>query len=600
MQKPLSVLRLSALLGLAAGCLEVGLRATPRLGLSTGELLAWVGISALLSLGYVLAAAGVLLSLARVSKRLPVMGLVAGSLLWIHGALFYRFEIFLNEFIKDPRVWGGLLLISLGCLLAGWLLDRPLRTLGTQLELACVALILVGFVGAVVRGQPPALPDQQGLSGPNVLLITLDTVRHDALEPYGGPVATPTISRLAAEGVVFEQAVSTAPLTESSHLAMLTGLAPPTSGIVSNGTNLGQQPALLSHAFSQAGYATGGFVAAFPLHGKYGWPQGFQVYDDDFGAMPGLHRLSLVKAWDQVTLPAHALRERRGDAVLDRALHWLERVEQGRWFMWLHLFDPHGPYEAPAPFHPQRAAPTDGERLELPYYWPPAHLAITDPQWLIDAYHGEVRYADHLLGTLIEELASKGLLDDTALLLTGDHGESLVEHDYLFDHGDHLYDASLRVPLLMRLPARIPAGQRIPCQVSTVDVAPTLLDLAGVDDGQQRDGASLAAVAAGLQPCQERDALSTTVVGRFVAEPPVDHSLRARGRKFIQHQQAEDELYDLGADPGETRNLAASRADEAAALEAVLESRLGGELELKGPSTDAQTVEALRALGYVE
>jgi len=180
-----------------------------------------------------------------------------------------------------------------------------------------------------------------------------------------------------------------------------------------------------------------------------------------------------------------------------------------------------------------------------------------------------------------------------------DHGESLTEHDYLFDHGDYLYDASLRVPLIARLPGTVLAGQRVPCQVSTVDVAPTLLALAGLDDGVARDGRSLLSVLAGAT-CSEGDMLSTTVAGRMVEVPPVDHALRGHGRKLIQHEQGGVELFDLRADPGETRELSASEPQQARALGLVLEARLEGQAEIQAPSQDEGTQDALRALGYIE
>jgi choline-sulfatase len=453
----------------------------------------------------------------------------------------------------------------------------------------------------LVRGQAPGLATDGVTAGPNVLLISLDTVRHDALEPYGGPVSTPAIAALARDGVVFEQAIATAPLTESSHLAMLTGLAPTSTGIVSNGTEFGEQPALVSHAFQRGGWATGGFVAGFPLHGRWGWTQGFDVYDDDFGALPGLHRLSIIKAWDQLTLPGHTLRERRGDRVIARVEHWVEAVHGQPWFAWVHLFDPHGPYEAPAPFHMESPPPTAGEPLALPSYWPPVLRRVTSTAWLEQAYLQEIRYTDALLAQLLEGLEAKGELDDTLVLLVADHGESLTEHGYLFDHGDNLYDPSLRVPLILRWPAGIPGGTRVPCQVSTVSVAATLLEAAGLDPAQPpRDGASLLGLARSPSACEATDAFATTVAGRMMDAPPLDHALRARSRKLILHEDREAELYDLEVDPGETRDLAAARAPERQALEAVLQAQLEGGAEVRSASTDQATQDALRALGYLE
>ena len=130
----------------------------------------------------------------------------------------------------------------------------------------------------------------------------------------------------------------------------------------------------------------------------------------------GLHRLHIVQAWDQLVPPAHTLRERRGHTAVTRAMHWRQRNEGSPSFVWLHLFDPHAPYEAPGhPFDP----PTDGEKLDLPAYWPPPHKAITDTEWLIDAYHAEVQYVDDLLGPFLDTVG-----ENSIVILTADHGES--------------------------------------------------------------------------------------------------------------------------------------------------------------------------------
>jgi arylsulfatase A-like enzyme len=598
---PTRLMRTALALGFCAGSLEIALRAAPRLGMDSAERIAWLAVAVALSSAVTVGGSLGLLVLRRFLRRTPALGLVMATLVFLHGALFWRLELHVNAFTRDPVVWGGVLAIGVVSLLLGGLLDRPLRALAGKLDVACITVALIAAAVGLVRGQPPAPPDAAAQDAPNLLVITLDTVRHDALEPYGGPVATPAIQRLADEGTLFETAIATAPLTEASHLAMLTGLEPTTSGVVSNGTDFGQQPALISHSLQQAGWATGGFVAGFPLHGRWGWTQGFDVYDDDFGSMPGLHRLAIVKAWDQIAVPGGSLRERRGDAVIQRTTHWLDRVDGRPWFAWVHLFDPHGPYEAPPPYHMEQAPPRGGDALELPAYWPPALRSITSTAWLDEAYHAEIRYTDALLGQLFASLEARGEMDRTLVLLVADHGESLTEHGYLFDHGDNLYDPSLRVPLILRWPGSIPAGLRLDCQVSTVSVASTLIEAAGLPEGPHgRDGGSLLPLIDSRQGCQPQDAYATTVAGKLMEDPPLDHALRARDRKLIAHEAGGSELYDLLVDPGETRDLAAERSDEAAALGQVLGAHLAGGAEIKSASSDQGTQEALRALGYIE
>ena len=578
------LLTLGLCMGVGTGAAEVALRAAPRLGMSTGDVLAWLATSVVLFAAWLAASAVVAWGVGRFSR-----GLILSAAVVVQAALYYRFELFLNEFLYDPKVWGGLLAITVGSLLLGLATDGLLARTQKAVQRAFLAVAVVSSVVAVVRAQPVS-----GTAGeqPNILLITLDTTRPDQLSAYGADNDTPAIGRLAAEGVVFEEAIAAAPLTEPSHLAILTGIPPYISGVVSNGTPIGDRPALLPRLLQDSGYITAGFVSGFPLHSKYGWTQGFDVYDDDFGRFRGLHALSLVKAWDQIFLPAHTLRERRGDIATGRALSWLSEHHDEQFFLWLHLFDPHAPYEAPGhPFDP----PTDGASLELPMYWPPPHKAITSTDWLEQAYQAEIRYADALVGEVLSALEAQGQLDNTIVVLTADHGESLTEHSYLFDHGDHLYDASLKVPFIVRHPDSARAGHRVGCQVSNVDVTPTLIGLLGLEDETKRYGADLRA-ALGGGDCAETTVVSTTVGGRFMETPPIDNAIRAAAHKFIQKGAGEELCFDLAADPGEEQSLGDCPADVRALLETALELRG----DVASPTMDPDTLDALRALGYID
>ena len=211
-----------------------------------------------------------------------------------------------------------------------------------------------------------------------------------------------------------------------------------------------------------------------------------------------------------------------------------------------------------------------------------------------------MRWTDEQLGVLLDTLAARGRLDDTLVLVVGDHGESLTEHGYLFDHGDDLFDPSLRVPLILWQPGRLPAGHRVPCQVSTVDVAPTLLEAAGLDArSAERDGVSLLPLARGEQTCLEGEVYATTVAGRLMERPPLDHAVRGRGRKLIAHEDGSSELYDLLGDPAETSDIAPALPAEARALRAVLDAHVTGSA-IQAPALDPATQDALRALGYLE
>ncbi len=588
-------LRYAVFLGAMAGSLEVGLRARPQQGLETTELLRWWLCSVLLG-----ALFGLLVGLG-FGKLRRAEGLIFGGLLAMQAGINYRFEWVLNNFLRDPKVWGGLLAIGVVVLGISYILHPLLRR---------IPLFFMGILGLFGLGLALGRA-REGSARPAahfpVLIVSLDTVRVDHLAAYGYGASQPNLQRLATEGARFTQAIAAAPITEPSHLAMFTGIAPFRSGVVSNGTELGDRPALIWRDFAAAGWRTAGFVAGFPLHGKYGWDQGMQVWDDDFGAIAGLQSLSLVKAWNQVAVKEHALRERSYDRVLARAIPYLKRHRDEDFFAFVHFYDAHGPYVSPynGPL-PEADAPA----LPLPAYWPPEYRHVSDEKWLIQAYDNEIRSLDDAIGQLLEALGPR--LDDTLLVVTADHGESLTEHGYYFDHGDNLYDPSLRVPLLIRWPGKIAAGLSIDCQVGGVDLAPTLLELAGLSNSQQRDGLSRVPELRG-EPCRERPVVSSTVSGRSWDPPPVDHALRGQGSKLIRSEQPLHKperglaplgevavgyhFFDLAVDPGEKAESTQDPRTPAARelLDSLLQQGQAG----IHPDMDAETKAALKALGYL-
>lgn len=498
----------------------------------------------------------------------------AGALV---SAVTYRSEVVLNHFLRDPEVFLG---VPLAALFGGALGAVILPRLRLRPVLMTGGLCL--FV-AVIRARPPR---GARASGPSVLVISMDTTRADAV------TGKPNWERLASEGTVFDQAVAAAPITEPSHLAMFTGVAPFRSGVLSNGTALGDQP-LVWKRFREAGYVTAGFVSGFPLHGRYGWSQGMDVWDDDFGRWPGLQSLTLVKAWNQVAVREHAIRERNADRLLSRAAPWLAAHRDEAFFAFVHLYDAHGPYVSG--HDSLGAAPTDGPPLALPQFWPEAARATTSVAWLRAAYDAEVDTVDHAVGELLAALGER--LDQTIVVVTADHGENLTEHGVLFDHGDDLYDPALLVPLVVRWPGHVMAARRLDCQVGGVDLAPTLAELARLAVPETLDGRSLATVLTG-GACGATPVVSSTTAGRFVEAPPVDHALRGGGHKVLVKQSGPVELYDLRADPGELQNLAPSA--DATARAAVLSRLLLQGGPIAGAEMDAATQAALRELGYLD
>ncbi|MBI3491329.1 MAG: sulfatase [Acidobacteria bacterium] len=288
----------------------------------------------------------------------------------------------------------------------------------------------------------------------NVLLITIDTLRADHLGSYGYAGArTPALDALAARGVRFSQATTVAPLTLPAHSSLMTGTFPAYHGVRDNGGfYLGDDQVTLAKALRERGYRTGGFVAAFVLDGRWGIGQGFDRYYDDFD----LTKYRLDVGLDAVQRP--------GSEVVSKAIEWLDQDFTRPFLAWVHLYEPHAPYD------------------------PPESIRVRFPPTMIGAYDGEIATADIQVGRLIDRLAKAGRLDRTVVAVLGDHGESLGEHDEE-QHGFFVYDATIRIPLIIAGAGMAP--RTVGDQVRIVDVMPTLLELLGVEIPKPVQGRSL-------------------------------------------------------------------------------------------------------------
>jgi arylsulfatase A-like enzyme/tetratricopeptide (TPR) repeat protein len=392
-------------------------------------------------------------------------------------------------------------------------------------------------------------------AGLSVLLITVDTLRADALGAYGRPQAeTPFMDRLAAGGVRFAEARAQNVVTLPSHANILSGLYPVRHGVRDNaGFRFPGDQETLATRLKNRGYRTGAFVSAFPLDSRFGLDRGFDVYDDRFGGGDAPN--------------AFVMEERPGTETVAIARQWIEAQGQGPFFAWVHLYEPHFPYAPPEPFRSRFAA---------------------------DPYHGEVAAADAILGPLLKPILDAGAAGRTLVVVTSDHGESLGEHGEM-THGIFAYDATLRVPLIVYAPRLF--GARVVTQaVRHVDLVPTILDALALDVPTDVAGQSLLGLAAGRSaPVRETyfEALSSAKNRGWA---PL-YGLVQGGRKLIDLPIPE--LYDIARDPGEMNNLAAR---DPQGLEA-LRSRLAG-LRTNDPGwgearEDAAVRERLRSLGYV-
>jgi len=381
---------------------------------------------------------------------------------------------------------------------------------------------------------------------PNVLLISIDTLRADHLGCYGYSKRTPVIDALAAKSVLFETAISQVPMTLPSHCTIFTGLYPDQHGVRNNENFvLSDKNRTLATVFRENGYATGAVVGSFSLDSVFGVDRGFEFYEDRIGQGhdPELNRNA----------------ERRAEAVWQIGRKWLEK-QKASWFCFLHFFDPHATYTPPTPF----------------------------PQ----TYDGEIAYVDRILGDILEFLRQKNLLSTTILVLLSDHGESLGEHGES-SHGVFLYDATLHVPLLIGAPGLKPA--RIGSQVRLVDVAPTILELAGLKNAGRYSGESLVPLMKG--GVKDLPAYSESYYTNLLMGWAPLHSIRVQSKKWIDAPK--QEIYDLTKDPRELKNLfPGSAVPKEFRAELNKHSAAIGSSGQKN-SVDEETREKLASLGYV-
>ena len=488
-------------------------------------------------------------------------------------------------------------------------------------KLWAVALVLVTwFTPRPPTGAEPVAEDVP--DSPNLLLVTLDTFRADhvgALGVDGNP--TPNLDALARRGALFTRAYAQIPITGPSHLSILSGVYPWTHETMANGVAAPTSVRVLPEIAREGGYRTAAFVSAFVLDGVFGYGRGFQVYDDALLRPKGVHDLSPMRVWEQarVRLGSISEVERRGDRTVDDALAWLGTLDEDeRFVLWVHLFDPHGPYAPPAPLDQAyyQGDPRDPSHTSLAgatgiaEYMKPSLVGITDLAWPVAQYKGEVAFTDLQLGRLLGALDASGRAEDTVVLVVGDHGESLTEHDYYFNHGAHLYDPSTRVPMVLVAPGQLPAGARVDSVVENVDLLPTLLPLLGLPASGDLPGSDLGPVVRGEV---EGDDQALTICFDREANKAKDAFMRYRrvgirrgNLSFVYREEGPEELYNLTDDPGETVNLApqarqgflVQQLSERA--EAILESAGSGAYERASGELGAGIEERLRALGYVE
>jgi arylsulfatase A-like enzyme/tetratricopeptide (TPR) repeat protein len=408
-------------------------------------------------------------------------------------------------------------------------------------------------VALALACEPPQPPPER------VVLISIDTLRADHVGAYGAENAhTRTLDALAEAGVRFETAISPAPLTLPSHTTLLTGLDPPDHGVRHNGIyRLEEGVETLATRLQQQGFATAAFVGAIVLGSRYGLSRGFDHYDDSVVIERSVRGL-------------RGFAERPANAVIDAALAWLANAPE-RFFLFVHLYDPHAEYQ------------------------PPPGFAAAFPG---DPYAGEIAFADQQIGRLIEALDALDTVEAesaTLIVVTSDHGDSLGEHGEA-THSHFVYDSTQWVPLLMR-GAGLPAGRVVPGVVALRDVAPTVLDLLGVEPLPGTEQRSLLPHIRDRRT-EARVAYLETLSTQFDWDMSPLLGLRGEDWKYVRAPRSE--LYDLRDDPGETRNLAPKQPERVRELDAMLERRLeGARSPIPNVKPEEEERARLEALGYV-
>lgn len=433
--------------------------------------------------------------------------------------------------------------------------------------LAAVAIAVVAV--ATSWHQPPKRP--------HIVLVSIDTLRADHLGSYGYPRPTsPRLDAFRREAVLAREVIANAPSTLPAHASLFTSLIPQHHGARhSKNQPLAPEATTLAEVLAAAGYATRGYVASGQMVRQFGLAQGFEVYEELPEDMPFR-------------------------STVRRAFYHLDREPESRpLFLFLHTYQVHHPYT------PDRASLVALDARygagELPEYTPERLWELSQQggvgpdelRRIVDAYDAEIRSMDEGLGELLDEMRQRGLYDDTILVFTSDHGEELGEHGYVGWHSHSLYDELLKIPLILRLPGGRHAGRTIEGAIRQIDIAPTILGLADIAVPREFSGRDVIPLL-GRRPGFVLPAVLARE--RMPWENDQRWGLRAEGWK-LQY----GELYDLGADPGETTDVAAGQPGRLQRMEQALNEAVAARARLEAPAVtlDAAAEESLRALGYV-
>lgn len=478
----------------------------------------------------------------------------------------------------SPKMTAILAMVVL--LIAYVLTDRFLLRAASVGVFVIISSLLIGLFArdTAKTERETAMP-----GAPNILLISIDSLRADHLGAYGYRRATsPNIDAIARGGTAFETVISPTSWTLPAHMTMLTSLPPEKHGVITDRFRLAHDIETVPQRLHRAGYDTAGFVSATYLDGLFGFNRGFDVYDDYT-----ILRIAAEKSRTAVT----------SGLVADRAVDWLRhRKQTSPFFLFLHFYDVHYNYNPPARFarmfDSSYRGPVTGDINSLP-----RDVKQRDLAHLVALYDGEIAWVDANIGRVVAALDGMGVAKNTIIVITADHGEEFLDHGQC-GHYKTLYDEVLRVPLIIRYPGHVAAGRRVEGQVRLMDIGPTVMALAGIRAPRTHDQTAARSLTCYVKPAPSARVPSFPAFGDLRGEIA---SLRTGDAKLIRNLRThQEEFYDLSRDPGERHDVRVN-SDKADELRAMLDrwrssanGTTAGEIEIEDDEK-----ESLRSLGYL-
>jgi arylsulfatase A-like enzyme len=431
----------------------------------------------------------------------------------------------------------------------------------------------------------------------NLVVITIDTLRADHLSCYGYHRQTsPRIDAFAERGILLETVLCQSSQTLPSHASIFIGTNPRSHKAISHESPVSEDVTTLAEMLEARGYTTGAFISSHALDSKYRLDQGFDSYWE-------VHKERSYQARREA-------KEREDDFTTDAAISWLQEQRDSRFMLWIHWFHPHRPYNPPPRYLKQYAGDYAGAASSDPEFvmdvWrQEIELDPEDVQHIINRYDGEVNFTDTQVGRILDELETLGLLENTIVVITADHGEILYEHENYFGHDIALYDECLLIPLIVYAPGLEVGRPRIDGPVQSLDIMPTVLDLMEIEKPGYLEGQSLLGLIAGAGTSTAEYCFSETFP--FPEKCPPRHAVRTADAKLIWKETKDGpiakEFYDLANDPGETVNLYQTATGPAAHLDSVLTTWIshGGLHPAEVPTAlESGRWRILKSLGYVD